>query len=106
MGFSEFEDLSAVDKYVMPDAVYDAMPDTYRKFKARQLAKDPNWKEFAGQLDIDHQKADADLISVDSRCEAIGAKRGVVMYVGLVPGLGRGYWVGVKFDEPVGDNNG
>jgi len=33
--FNEFEDLNAVEKYVMPDEVYDKMPDTYRKFKAR-----------------------------------------------------------------------
>ena len=41
------------------------------------------------------------------RCETqIGAKRGEVKYVGKVPGLERGYWVGVKLDEPTGDNNG
>jgi len=32
----------------MPDEVYDKMPDTYRNFKKKQLAKDPNWKEFVG----------------------------------------------------------
>ena len=32
--------------------------------------------------------------------------RGEVAYVGPVGGLERGYWIGVKLDEPVGDNNG
>lgn len=28
------------------------------------------------------------------------------MYVGKVSGLERGFWVGVKLDEPTGDNDG
>ena len=28
------------------------------------------------------------------------------MYVGKVDGLPLGYWVGVKYDEPIGKNNG
>lgn len=32
-------------------------------------------------------------------------KLGMVMYTGLVEGLA-GYWIGVKYDEPLGKNNG
>ena len=42
----EFDDVSQVEKYVMSDADYDKKEDTYRNFKKRQLAKDPNWKVF------------------------------------------------------------
>ena len=105
--FGEFEDLSKVEKYVMADADYDKRDDTYRKFRAKQLATNPNFKSYVGQVDKDHQKEEAKEIEVGQRCETtVGAKRGEVMYVGKVPGLERGYWVGVKLDEPTGDSNG
>ena len=34
----------------------------------------------------------------------MGSKRGEVKYVGKVQGLERGYWVGVRLDEPTGDD--
>mmetsp|Transcript_3742 Transcript_3742/g.6376 ORF Transcript_3742/g.6376 Transcript_3742/m.6376 type:complete len:84 (-) Transcript_3742:54-305(-) len=41
------------------------------------------------------------------RCETnVGARRGEVMYVGKVTGLEKGFWVGVKLDEPSGDSDG
>jgi dynactin complex subunit len=45
---------------------------------------------------------------VGDRCEVdLGAKRGEVMFVGKeCKGLPAGYWVGVKYDEPVGKNDG
>ena len=47
----------------MSDADYDKVPDTYRKFKARMLAKDPNWSAIhATQLPLDHMKEEADKI--------------------------------------------
>ena len=44
----------------------------------------------------DYQKAEADAISLDQRCEIIvGLKRGTVKYKGKIAALGPGYWVGV-----------
>jgi tubulin-folding cofactor B len=41
------------------------------------------------------------------RCQVEpGARRGSVSYVGKVPDLGGGYWIGVTFDEPVGKTDG
>ena len=41
------------------------------------------------------------------RCETnVGGMRGEVAYKGIVGGLERGYWIGVKLDEPTGENNG
>ena len=90
----------------MTDKDYDKRDDTYRKFRARQLAMNPNFKSYAGQLDIDHQKEDASGMEVDMRCEALGGKRGQVKYVGKVAGMERGYWVGIRLDEPTGDTDG
>jgi tubulin-folding cofactor B len=46
-------------------------------------------------------------IAVGMRCEVSpGARRGEIMFVGEVDGLKPGFWVGVKFDEPVGKSNG
>lgn len=36
----------------------------------------------------------------------IGSRRGEVKFVGKVPELAPGYWVGVVLDEPTGDSNG
>ena len=105
--FGEFEDVSKVEKYVMADADYAKRDDTFRKFRERQLAANPNFKSYLGQVDKDHQKEEAQAIETGQRCETcVGAKRGEVMYVGKVPGLERGYWVGVKLDEPTGDSDG
>ena len=35
-----------------------------------------------------------------------GGKRGEVRYVGKIPAIAPGWWVGVKYDEPVGKNDG
>ena len=44
-------------------------------------------------------------ITCGERCELVGARRGEVKYVGKVKGQ-RGYWIGVKLDEPTGDSDG
>lgn len=45
-------------------------------------------------------------VAVGNRCEVAGGRRGEVMFVGKVPELPLGWWVGVKYDEPVGKNDG
>lgn len=63
----------------------------------------------AEPADEQHQAAEASLVALGARCEVQpGGKRGVVAYVGnaAAPGLPKGYWVGVRFDEPVGRNDG
>ena len=117
------EDVSKVDKYIMSDQDYDTREGTYREWKKAQLAKDPTWclekamAERRGETwvpkqtieDDEHQSLEASAIvdQVGNRCEVNpGGKRGVVMFVGKVEGLPKGWWVGVAFDEPVGKNDG
>merc|ERR1712232_48135 len=107
MGFAEFEDVSKVEKYVMKDADYAKRDDTFAKFRKQQLKMNPNFKSHIEQLAINHQEEEAKAIEVGQRCETnIGAKRGVVKYVGKVASFERGYWVGIQLDEPTGDTNG
>lgn len=35
LNYSEFEDLTKVDKYIMKDEDYDKLPDSFRKFRER-----------------------------------------------------------------------
>jgi tubulin-folding cofactor B len=117
------EDTSLVKKYVMSDEEYNKRKGTLRAYKREQLKKDPNFKfDFsqAGAKAKGETKTDAvdpavqfnaescAHIKVGMRCEADpGARRGVVGFVGDTKGLlPPGFWVGVKFDEPVGKSNG
>jgi tubulin-folding cofactor B len=120
------EDVSLVKKYEMSDEEYTKRGDThstYRKWKNEQLKKDPTWcvekhmAEKRGEVwvppkvieDDEHQADEAGVVAdqIGNRCEVNpGGKRGEVLFVGKVAGLPKGWWVGVKFDEPVGKNDG
>lgn len=56
--------------------------------------------------DEEHLEAAASSLTVGSRCEVEGGRRGVVQFVGKCEGLPLGYWAGVQYDEPVGKNDG
>lgn len=77
---------------------------------ARMKKLDPNYEpppEPEVVTDPEHQAEEAAAISVGQRCQAkVGQRRGEVKYVGKVEGIGKGYWVGVQYDEPVGKNDG
>ena len=46
-------------------------------------------------------------MALDARVEVSpGARRGSIKFLGEVPTLRPGFWVGVQFDEPVGRNDG
>ena len=69
---------------------------------------DPTFMKKSGnKIPADFQKAEADAVSIGMRCEVvIGSRRGEVKYVGPVPELAPGYWIGVQLDEPTGDSDG
>jgi tubulin-specific chaperone B len=59
------------------------------------------------ELADDYMEEEAKAIILGIRCEVIiGKRRGEVRYTGKVPKLGKGYWVGIKLDEPLGDSTG
>ncbi|CAM9230335.1 unnamed protein product [Ectocarpus sp. 12 AP-2014] len=116
------EDLSRVQKYRMSEEDYDKKEGTLsRSWVKEQKAKDSTWvepwiekeraaKRAAGKAPSDEPppgKDSVEGIAVKQRCEVQpGGRRGVVEHVGEVEGLQAGYWVGVRFDEPVGRGDG
>nr|XP_028597636.1 tubulin-folding cofactor B isoform X2 [Podarcis muralis] len=110
----EYENVSMVEKFEITDAEYDKRTDTARSFmKTSKLgqynAEEMMKREAEKEQKLLEEKALAEAISVGSRCEvrAVGQpnKRGTVMYVGLTE-FKPGYWVGIKYDEPVGKHDG
>ena len=57
-------------------------------------------------MDPDYLKELAQTISTGSRCKLTSGARGEICFVGKVPDLGNGYYVGVRLDEPVGKSTG
>ena len=112
----QLESYDDVQKYVMSNEDYDKLPDNAKKFKQNLMKTNPelfNVKKTGHGiiLDPDHQKELSEAIKVGDRCRLPDfiddvEVRGEIMYVGKVPDMGEGYFVGVKLDEPYGKNNG
>jgi tubulin-folding cofactor B len=105
---AQFEDVSQVEKYTISEEEYDKRDDTFRKFKNQMQAVDPNFmKKPVSVIPADFQKEEADQVTVGQRTEIIiGSRRGEVRFIGLIPELAPGYWIGVQLDEPTGDSDG
>lgn len=110
----ELFDNSKVEKFELSDEAYEKRTESVRSFLKKQQLGRFNEEEAAkkkAQLTSleEKQKAAAQAISVGSRCkvEVPGqpTKLGTVMYVGTTE-FKSGYWVGVKYDEPLGKHNG
>jgi len=108
-----FNDLSGVEKYVMPEDEYAKKTDSVLAWKkAQKLGRfDPAApsQEQARLEALEHEIQQRG-IAVGKRCRVGGddTRRGVVRHVGEVkeiPG-GQGAWVGVRLDEPAGKNDG
>ncbi|TRZ01912.1 hypothetical protein DNTS_028602 [Danionella cerebrum] len=110
----EFDDVSKVEKFEISDEAYDKRADSVRNFKKNMRLGRFNEENTAKQQETsakkeEEEKAAADAIAVGNRCKVQvpgqPTKIGTVMFVGLAdfkPGL----WVGVKYDEPLGKNDG
>lgn len=105
------DDVSQVEKYRMSDEDYDKRKNTLRAWKREMQAKDPSFRLVPrpARADDDVDYEDESLITgmeVGQRCEVNpGGRRGEVAFLGRVEGM-RGFWVGVRFDEPVGKGDG
>lgn len=110
----EIEDLASIQKYMISEEDYEKLPENFRKWKKQLLEKNPglfeqianvNKPNVAGDSE-DYMKNLAECVKEGSRCKLVAnGSRGTVMYVGKVPGMGYGYYVGIKLDGPFGDSN-
>jgi len=115
------EDVSLVKKYEISEDDYNKRDGTMRKWIASKKSEDPTWtlqKEMMRRkdptwtpanevTDPEFMAQEASKINVGDRCEVQpGGRRGEVKYVGKIPELNLGFWVGVSLDEPVGINDG
>jgi tubulin-folding cofactor B len=114
-----FNDLSSVDKYEMPEAQYEQLSDSVLAWKKGQkLGRfNPTAKTLSELIEERKSKDEGEIrrkgITTGSRCR-IGAddtRRGVVRFVGPIEGLGGDResgcrWIGVELDEPFGRNDG
>uniref|UniRef100_A0A2K5WX99 Tubulin-folding cofactor B n=1 Tax=Macaca fascicularis TaxID=9541 RepID=A0A2K5WX99_MACFA len=108
----EYEDVSRVEKYTISQEAYDQRQDTVRSFLKRSKLGRYNEEERAQQeaeaAAPSPRRRPGQLHPVGSRCEVAGvghSRRGTVMYVGLTD-FKPGYWIGVRYDEPLGKNDG
>ncbi len=125
------EDVSLVKKYEISEEDYLKRDQNFRKWKEDKKKADPTWS-FAREIrerqeaqrkkadpnyvppprkepitDEEHQSEEAAVLQPGMRCEVkLGGKRGEVRFVGKVPQIAPGWWVGVQYDEPVGKNDG
>lgn len=103
-----------VEKFVLPESEYDQKDNTVRSFLKKNRIGKYNEEELqrgeAKQREKEELgKQKAELCTIGSRCQVsvkgCPTRRGVVMYNGPLQGKS-GIFIGVKYDEPLGKNDG
>ncbi|CAL1272632.1 unnamed protein product [Larinioides sclopetarius] len=105
----EFEDLSKVKKFELSEEEYAKRGETLRAFKEKlKLQSDEKMQNLVEKKQKEEEELIKNII-VGNRCEVRIAgkptRRGTVMFVGKTE-FKPGFWVGIKYDEPVGKNDG
>ena len=100
------DDLSSVEKYEMSEDNYNERRDTVRSYKiANKIGR---FSEDSLKQEAEEEEM-IEKIKIGNRCEVRVEnnpnRRGTVMYKGKLDNK-PGFFVGVKFDEPLGKNNG
>lgn len=120
------EDVSLVEKYMMKDEEYDKLKNSVRAYKKAMTQEpadskvrqeynekmrkmNPNWKGDQVQENPERPPTPInarETYTLGSRCEVNpGGRRGEVAYFGNIKGV-EGTYIGVKLDEPMGQNDG
>ncbi|KAM7352522.1 tubulin-binding cofactor B [Cochliomyia hominivorax] len=103
-----------VEKFVLAESEYDQKENTVRSFlKRNRMGKyneEEQQREEAKRKEKEElEKQKAELCTIGSRCQVTvkgcPTRRGTVMYNGPLEGK-TGVFIGVKYDEPLGKNDG
>ncbi|KAF9885451.1 hypothetical protein FE257_012887 [Aspergillus nanangensis] len=129
-----FNDLSAVDKYVLPTSTYESLPNSVLAWKKNQKLGRFDPTALTPEESM-HQQAEKDIedikqrnITVSKRAVILPSspphiRRGTIRYLGPVPSIPfpgvdansdtqntsstlLPLWVGIELDEPTGKNDG
>ena len=85
----------------MSEETYDNLPDNFRKWKAKFLEEHPEVKGPNGKVEIcdpDYLEGMAEDLTVGMRCQLESGQRGEIRFIGKVPEIGFGYFVGILLD--------
>ncbi|XP_035733235.1 tubulin-folding cofactor B-like [Vespa mandarinia] len=108
------EDLSNIEKFEISEEDYAKRSDTVKAFlEKNKLGKynEADMKRRAEEKlrEEEAEKTAAELCKIGDRCEVCvpnqPKRRATIMYVGKTE-FKEGWWIGVKYDEPLGKNNG
>eukprot|EP00033_Pygsuia_biforma_P000933 GCRY01001073.1.p1 GENE.GCRY01001073.1~~GCRY01001073.1.p1 ORF type:complete len:235 (-),score=24.82 GCRY01001073.1:84-788(-) len=101
---AKWNDLSKVEKFELTSEQYAQRDGTVKQFIEAQNKAKGIVKPSQEELDSQYQKEAAE-IAIGNRFEDDQGRRGEVAFVGRTA-FSTGYWVGLRFDEPVGKNDG
>eukprot|EP00811_Abedinium_folium_P002720 NODE_12499_length_1221_cov_5.852834.p1 GENE.NODE_12499_length_1221_cov_5.852834~~NODE_12499_length_1221_cov_5.852834.p1 ORF type:complete len:283 (+),score=81.77 NODE_12499_length_1221_cov_5.852834:95-943(+) len=106
------EDVSQVEKYVLPDDEYDKMKNTVRAKRREEEARKKMQQVAVAAAAVEEGAPEESLeelaavYALGSRCEVDpGGRRGEVCYVGAIS-KAPGFWIGARLDEPFGKSDG
>ncbi|KAG5344295.1 TBCB protein, partial [Acromyrmex heyeri] len=108
------EDLNHVKKFEISEEEYAKKTDTVKAFlEKNKLGKynEEDMKRRAEEKKLEEEAEEnlASLCKVGDRCEVSvpnqPKRRATILYVGKTE-FKEGWWIGVKYDEPLGKNNG
>ncbi|XP_017885672.1 tubulin-folding cofactor B [Ceratina calcarata] len=108
------ENLGNVEKFEITEEEYAKRTDTVKAFLAKNKLGKYNEEEAKRRQEEKRQEETAEeeaanRCKIGDRCEVFvpnqPKRRATVMYVGKTD-FKDGYWIGVKYDEPLGKNNG
>lgn len=99
--------MTQVEKFELSPEEYAQRRDTVLAYKQRNKVGRFSEKEASPEPEASPEVVN---IPVGARCEIESlepglSKRGTVRYVGVTK-FGKGVWVGVEYDEPLGKNDG
>ncbi|KAK9303284.1 hypothetical protein QLX08_005043 [Tetragonisca angustula] len=108
------ENLNNVEKFEISEEEYAKRTDTVKAFLEKNKLGKYNEEEMKKRAEEKKQEEEAEvaaaqLCKVGDRCEVCvpnqPKRRAAVMYVGKTE-FKEGWWIGVKYDEPLGKNDG